>query len=70
MRLIDTDEIEFSVARYPIGTCYAEYEFVSKYQIDNLQEVKAIPIEWITEYAETISVIYDMLEDWGKENGS
>ena len=50
MRLIDADEIEFSVARYPIGAYSAEYEFVSKYQIENEPTVKAIPIEWVRKY--------------------
>jgi len=51
--------------------------YADRTQVGNLVFITAdnfkkyIPIEWIMEYAETISyfdeVIYDMLEDWRKE---
>lgn len=51
--------------------------------LDNIEEVKAIPIEWIEKYIEEINIrdfgtiyiqpcgsITQMLKDWEKENGT
>ena len=67
MRLIDADKIHW------------EYKCISKEEIDDVPTVKAIPIEWITDwltkqsipatsYGIDYSAVEKMLEDWEKEN--
>lgn len=60
MRLIDANKIEFNTVRYPIGAPWppnkeeqptmGEFEFVSKYQIENQPTVDAEPVrhgKWV-----------------------
>ena len=77
MRLIDADEIVKETWGVVIKDMFhmdETVDVISRKDIDNAPTVEAIPIEWIKTWIETKynavynNNVWDMLEDWEKEN--
>lgn len=77
MRLIDADAFIEQLKADIVEMHVPEFIVAAQALTIDIAErptIEAIPVEWITEYAEKTSyfdeVIYDMLEDWKEENGT
>ena len=77
MRLIDKDRLLKGSNHYWLEMeNFGDIEAIDVRFIEMAEEIKAIPIEWIEKYAKRTSkkcchcatAIWEMLEDWEKEN--
>lgn len=78
MSLIDKDRLLKGSNHYWLEMeNFGDIEAIDVRFIEMAEEIKAIPIEWIEKYAKRTSkkcchcatAIWEMLEDWEKENG-